>query len=134
MPSEVTWVMISNFLLVILVDLKLSLTNKLMDILGNMNYFKVCFEFRIFIFESVIAVGGRDKNFPDPIVDKCFDIFPGQAFKNILISCLADAFPTTIFLNTEYAEFNPRLVEIIDRSPGNFFLSLVIADLAAGEK
>jgi hypothetical protein len=46
-----------------------------------MDHFKVHPKFGILVFERVVAVRGRNKDFLHPIFDKGFDIFSGQAFE-----------------------------------------------------
>ncbi|GAJ20542.1 unnamed protein product [marine sediment metagenome] len=77
MPTQVAWVMISNFLTILLGELKPTLINKLEQILGDMNYLKVDLKFGILVFEGVVAMGRRNKDFLHPIIDKGFDVFPG---------------------------------------------------------
>ncbi len=77
MSTQVTWVMISNFLPILLVKLKPSLMNKLEYILGDMNHLKIHHKFSILIFEGMVAMWGRNKDFLHPIIDKRFDVFFG---------------------------------------------------------
>ena len=40
------------------------------NILGNMNHLKVHHEFGIFVFEGLVAVGGRNEDFLYTIINK----------------------------------------------------------------
>ena len=73
--------MISHFLPIRLGEPKPSILNKLGYILGDMNHLKVHFEFGILVFEGMVAMRRRNKDFLDAIIDKSFDVFPGQALK-----------------------------------------------------
>ena len=55
-----------------------------------MNHLKVHLKIRILVLEGVVAMRGRNKNFFYPMIDKGFDIFPGQAFEYILIAGVND--------------------------------------------
>ena len=46
-----------------------------------MDHLEVHHEFRIFVFEGVVAMGGRNKDLLHPIIDKGFDVFLGQSFE-----------------------------------------------------
>ena len=46
-----------------------------------MNHLKVHHKFGVLVFEGMVAMRGRNKDFLHPIIDKSFDVFPGQAFE-----------------------------------------------------
>ena len=81
MPSQITGVVICDFLLQFLRDFQPSFINQLAKVLGDVHYFEVHFKFGILIFKSVKAVRGRNHDFPYPVFDKGLDVFPGQAFE-----------------------------------------------------
>ena len=69
--------MIGDFLPILLRQLESALTNKLKQILGNMNDFKVHLKFAVLIFESMVTMRGGHQNFFNPVIDERFDIFLG---------------------------------------------------------
>jgi len=96
-----------------------------------MDDLEVHHELGIFVFERVIAMRRRNDNSFDAAVDKCLDVFLGQAFEHVFAACFADTFTTTVFLFTQYSEIDPGLVENGGCGSGNFFHSGVKAQVAA---
>ena len=84
--------MIGDFLLKWMAELEAALIEQFQQILTDMDNFKVDHEFGIFVFKGMVAVGGRDQYFFDPMVDKGLDIFPGQGREHLFTAELADTF------------------------------------------
>jgi len=57
--------------------------------MGDMQYFEIDLEFRIFILESVIAVWRRNDDFFNAVFDKSFDVFPRQPLNNVSLPLCA---------------------------------------------
>ena len=121
MSTQVAWVMISNFLPVLFRQFKLSVVNELEQILGDMNHVKVDLELGILVFEGVVAMGGGNEDFIDPMVDEGLDVFSGQAFEQFLLTRLADAFSAAVFLGSQNPEIRFRLVKNIGCGGGDLF-------------
>ena len=77
MAAQVTGIMVGHFFRVFSCELKPSIIYKLKQVLGHMNNLKIHHKFGIFIFKGVKAMGGRNNDFLNAIIDKGFDIFPG---------------------------------------------------------
>ena len=86
-----------------------------------MDHLKVYFKFGILVFERVQAMRRGNKDLFHPVIDKSFNVFPGQAFEQLLIARLADAFTTAVFLDTQYPEIDPGLIEDAGGGSGDLF-------------
>ncbi len=113
--------MIGDFFGVFFIELESSGINQLGQILGDVHHFKVDHKFGVLIFKRVVAVGGRNQDPFDPVIDKGFDVFFGQALEQLFIACFADAFSAAIFLVAQYAEIDPGFFKNTGGGHGHLF-------------
>src|ERR1035437_2930174 len=81
MPAQVAGIMIGDFLAILPDGFQSARLHELGQELGDVNDFKVDAEFRIFVFERVIAMRGGNQDFLDAAVDEFLDVFLGQMFE-----------------------------------------------------
>ena len=108
-------------------DVKLSLVDKLGEILGDVDDLEVHLEFRVLVLEGVVAMGGRDKDFLHAMVDKGLDVLLGQFLEEFLIAGLADALSAAVLLRAQDPEIDACFLEDPGSRLGYLLESRVIA-------
>jgi hypothetical protein len=122
--------MISDFLPILLGELKLALFDKLQQVLRGMHYFEIHTEFGILILERVITMWRRNKDLLHPVVDEGLNIFPGQVPEKCLVTDLTNTLSAAIQLGSQYPEIYPRLAKDIGSGNSHLLRSCVIAGVA----
>ena len=121
MSTQVAGIMIGHFAGVFFVEFEPSGINQLGQILSDVHHFKIDHKFGVLIFKGVVAVGRRNQKPFDPIVDKGFNVFFGQAFEQFFIAGFADALSAAILLVAQYAEIDTGLFKDPDGGHSHLF-------------
>ena len=106
MPAEITGVMVGDLLIYLFGEGNFPFVDKFSNKLGRMKNFKFTAEIRIFVLESIIAMG-RSGHYPgNPSFLKVADISFCECFKEIFVSGFSNTFTATLFHSTENSEIH----------------------------